>query len=319
MLRRLQDWGGISMLRALPVSVLVIGASVAVPAQGPAPTFDVASVRVTTEGGAPSLQVLDTRATLLRHSIDQVLRLAFRVKPYQLVAPGWLSEVRVDIQATLPAGATRQQVPEMLQALLAERFGLVVHRESRPTDAYELLIDAGGVKQMEEVEPVNELELTLPTSLGRDRLAETPDGPRRTVESGSGDLGDNTMTTVTARSRYSLTISKERTQVLNATRMAMVDFVVVLERVIGEPVLDKTNLVALYRFTIDLPLNYTLRQSLMRGAALFGRNPSDSPYAASPLPMVSGGLKGLGLRLEKRRSEIETIVVDKIERTPTEN
>jgi uncharacterized protein (TIGR03435 family) len=207
----------------------------------------------------------------------------------------------------------------MLQALLAERFGLVVHRESRPTDAYELLIDAGGVKQMEEVEPVNELALTLPTRLGRDSVAETPDGPVRTVESGSGDLGDDTRTTVTARSMYSLTISKERTQVLKATRMAMADFAVVLERVMGEPVLDKTNLAALYRFTIDLPLNYTLRQSLMRGAALFGRNPSDSPYAASPLPMVSGGLKGLGLRLEKRRSEIETIIIDKIERTPTDN
>ena len=134
-----------------------------------------------------------------------------------------------------------------------------------------------------------------------------------------GGLGASTMTTVTARSRYSLFTSKERTQILNATRMAMVDFAVVLERAIGEPVLDKTNLAALYRFTIELPVNATLRQSLMRGATLFGLNPSDSPFAASPMPMVSGGLKGLGLRLEKRRSEIETIVVDKIERTPTEN
>ena len=134
-----------------------------------------------------------------------------------------------------------------------------------------------------------------------------------------GGLGDSTMTTVTARSRYSLMHSKEQTQILKATRMAMVDFIVVLERVIGEPVLDKTNLATLYKFTIDLPLNNMTRQSLMRGAAMFGRNPSDSPFAASPMPMVSGGLKSLGLRLEKRRSEIETIVVDKIERTPTDN
>lgn len=316
------------MLRALPVSVLVIGASVAVPAQGPAPTFDVASVRVTTEGGAPSLQVLDTRATLLRHSIYQLLRLAFRVERYQLSAPTWLQDVRLDIQATLPAGGTRQQVPEMLQGLLAQRFGLVVHRELRPIQAYELIVAPGG-PTMETVEPVNELDRDFPinpifaaTPAGRasaDTLSETPDGPVRTVRGAPGDLGVSTMTTVTARSRYSLSLSKERTQILNATRMAMVDFTVVLERVIGEPVLDKTNLAALYKFTIDLPLNNMTRQSLMRGAAMFGRNPSDSPFAASPIPMVSGGLKGLGLRLEKRRSEIETIVVDKIERTPTDN
>jgi len=49
-----------------------------------------------------------------------------------------VTDVRVDIQATMPTGATVAQVPEMLQRLLAERFGMVVHRETRQVDGYEL-------------------------------------------------------------------------------------------------------------------------------------------------------------------------------------
>ena len=49
-----------------------------------------------------------------------------------------MTDVRVDIQATMPPGATVAQVPEMLQRLLAERFGMVVHRETRQVDGYEL-------------------------------------------------------------------------------------------------------------------------------------------------------------------------------------
>ena len=47
---------------------------------------------------------------------------AFRQeRAYRLSMPDWVNELYVEIQATMPAGATVQQVPEMLQVLLEER------------------------------------------------------------------------------------------------------------------------------------------------------------------------------------------------------
>src|SRR6266545_1266884 len=61
-----------------------------------------------------------------------VLAEAFKVKPYQIVGPAWLDEDCFDIVAKMPAGATMDQIPAMLQALLAEGFKFVAHKEDRP-------------------------------------------------------------------------------------------------------------------------------------------------------------------------------------------
>ena len=70
-----------------------------------APVFEVASVRLT-EPSAPltprSMSVTSTRVDIVNMSLQPVLRMAFRVKESQLIAPSWLSHVRVHIQATLP-------------------------------------------------------------------------------------------------------------------------------------------------------------------------------------------------------------------------
>ena len=49
---------------------------------------------------------------------------AFKVKAYQIVGPSWLDEDCFEIVAKMPEGATSDQIPAMLQALLAERFKL---------------------------------------------------------------------------------------------------------------------------------------------------------------------------------------------------
>ena len=95
----------------------------------------------------------------------------------------------------------------------------------------------------------------------------------------------------------------------------MADLAVALERVTGEPILDKTKLVSLYKFTMELPPDNGAREIIIRS----GRGNVSDTLAAPPVVMTSEAVKKLGLRLERRRSEIETIVVDKIERTPTEN
>ena len=106
-----------------------------------APAFEVASIKV-----APPLDPMKlatgqmrvgmrtdpSRVEINSLALADLINIAFRVKTHQVVGPSWLSAGihadRFDIRATLPAEATTEQVPEMLQALLAERFKLIFHR-----------------------------------------------------------------------------------------------------------------------------------------------------------------------------------------------
>ena len=75
-----------------------------------------------------------------------LIQQAFRVKLFQVMAPDWTRESRWDILAKIPDGGSADQVPDMLQALLADRFKLVVHRESKELPIYALVVGKGGSK-----------------------------------------------------------------------------------------------------------------------------------------------------------------------------
>src|SRR5437763_716226 len=64
-------------------------------------------------------------------SLADLIRTAYDVKPYQVSGPEWLNTERFDIMAKLPDGATKDQVPAMLKSLLADRFKVAVHKESK--------------------------------------------------------------------------------------------------------------------------------------------------------------------------------------------
>src|ERR1700685_4251134 len=67
----------------------------------------------------------------------------------QVVGPGWIDTDKFDLVATIPAGTTVPQFHQMFQSLLAERFKLVVHHESRQVPVYELVIAKNGPKLKE--------------------------------------------------------------------------------------------------------------------------------------------------------------------------
>jgi uncharacterized protein (TIGR03435 family) len=81
--------------------------------------------------------------------LRQLIEQAYRVKPFQLTGPDWLSNVRFDIVAKYPAGTANEQLTLMLQTLLAERFHLAIHRESREMSAYALMVAKNGPKLVE--------------------------------------------------------------------------------------------------------------------------------------------------------------------------
>ncbi len=114
------------------------------------PSFEVAAVRPNRSGENRSSIARDGgRITMENVSLRECIMFAFSIptgREYQLLGPEWMDSEKFDIGATFPAAATREQVREMTQALLAERFGLRTHREERKIKAYALVVDPKGTK-----------------------------------------------------------------------------------------------------------------------------------------------------------------------------
>ena len=103
-------------------------------------TFEVASVkpaepsamgmiRVQMRGGPGTPD--PGQLTYTNVSLKNVLTNAYGVKGYQINGPKWLDSERFDITAKIPKGATKEQFKLMLQNLLAERFKLTLHHETK--------------------------------------------------------------------------------------------------------------------------------------------------------------------------------------------
>lgn len=65
--------------------------------------------------------------------------------------PDGLKAQRFDILAKMPAGATKDDVPAMLQELLKERFKMATHRDGQEHPVYGLIVGKGGPKMKEAV------------------------------------------------------------------------------------------------------------------------------------------------------------------------
>ena len=121
-------------------STIALSAICAIAAQIAAdqPKFEVASVK-RTERGIIKNSLGPGTVTLIGDPLKIVLMEAFKVKTYQIIGPSWLDEDCFEIVAKMPEGATSDQIPAMLQALLAERFKLAAHKEDRPSTGYALV------------------------------------------------------------------------------------------------------------------------------------------------------------------------------------
>ncbi len=74
-----------------------------------------------------------------------MIRLVYRITDSQLIGgPAWLDTERWDVEAKAEKPATVDQLHRMFQTLLADRFALKFHRETRTLPAYALIVDKGG-------------------------------------------------------------------------------------------------------------------------------------------------------------------------------
>jgi uncharacterized protein (TIGR03435 family) len=79
-------------------------------------------------------------------SLMDVIKQAYLVQGSQISGPAWLGADRFDIAAKIPDGVPKDQVPQMLQALMADRFKLALHRETKDLAMYSLTAAKGGPK-----------------------------------------------------------------------------------------------------------------------------------------------------------------------------
>lgn len=301
-------------VRALPLvfALTFVAASHAAAQTAPRPAFDVASIRPATRGTPSSQRITETRLDVINTSLRQVLSIAFRAATHELSAPASLNTANFDINATFPAGA-RNRVPDMLQTLLLERFGLVTHVESRSIPAYELVVGKSGLT-MKEVEASNEIDKNFggdAFTQSTNRLSETVEGPVRTMGIPRG------MRRVTERSRYDAWTTAQGTYIVDAARITMGELASLLTTNVDKPVVDKTGLTGVYQFKIELDAN----QSAIRGLLNLGIRTN---VRGEPIGMPTGvstfkAIESLGLKLEERRSPFDVVVVDKIAQTPVEN
>ena len=140
--------------RALRASILLIAIAEFAQAQSSTPSqFDAASVKLSNASAETSvgrLQFTPGRVFGTNVSGRDILLEAYHLKSYQLFGgPKWLDGTHFDVEARANTPATVNQLRPMIQNLLAERFQLVVHHETREIAVYALTIGKSGLKLRE--------------------------------------------------------------------------------------------------------------------------------------------------------------------------
>ena len=119
--------------------------------------FEVASVKPnksSTAGGEGSrrqdVQAAPGNLTMQNVSLRTAVQWAYGIQDYQVSGgPNWLDSDRFDIVARPAAASTGDEMRLMLRALLADRFKLTFHRQSKELSAYALTVGKNGHKLQE--------------------------------------------------------------------------------------------------------------------------------------------------------------------------
>ncbi len=284
------------MLRHAIAIVVSLGIAVPVAAQAPA-QFEVASIKPSPPEpptpGTAGLRITQRQARFTFLSLKDYIGIAYGVRVYQIAAPDWIASARFEIIATMPEGVPGEQLPQMMRALLEDRFKMKTHRETRELPAY-VLETLPGFK----LEPVT---------------ADAP-GDAFTVTSTSGPGG----AVVDLGQGASLTVGGNK---IEAKKVDMTMLAATLERFMDRPVVNQTGRIERFNVTIELtPEDFTaamIRSAVAAGVSL----PAPAMRlldSASP-SAIPDAMKTLGLTLNGRKAPLEVVVIDSAEKTPTDN
>lgn len=120
----------------------------------PHPHFEVASVKASNPdaprpGRLSAIQVATSSGRLSARNakLTDLIKGAYALEDYQISGgPAWIADARFDVEAKSTDGANRDKLLSMLQTLLAERFKLATHRETKELSIYALVVAKSGPK-----------------------------------------------------------------------------------------------------------------------------------------------------------------------------
>jgi len=220
--------------------------------------FEVAVIRPSApSSGGTNFNVYDGgRVRIENEPVKLLIRVAFGLQNAQIAGgPAWVESDRYDIEAKTgrpekPGGGT---LGPYLQDMLAQRFHMQSHRESRELTVWVLVAGKGGTK-LKPAEPDEKSGMSTTSRAGTTKLTATAN-PMELLASYIGNR-------------------------------------------LGAIVQDQTGIKGAYDFTLEWA-------------------PDQAANASAP-SLITAIQEQLGLKLESRKSPVEVLVIDRIER-PTEN
>jgi uncharacterized protein (TIGR03435 family) len=304
-------------------AVLLLCAAAAVAQTPPAPlAFEVATIKPA-QMPSPAdimagkmrvgMSVNGSRVDIGFFSIEDMIRTAYKVKNYQIQGPNWMATQRFDIHAKMPDGANKDQVPQMLQALLADRFKLTLHRDGKEQSVYEMVVAKGGPKIKEsEPEPAAPAPAEGGPAPNTNQVSVSQDG-KGVVFRGGSEGGTSRMTMNNGMMHFEM------------KKMPIERLSEMLSRFVDRPIVDKTGLTGNYDVALDIPMEDLMKMARSAGMAVpmpggAGGDPARPAESASdPQGSIFTSIQQLGLKLEGKKSQVDLLVIDHIEKAPTEN
>jgi uncharacterized protein (TIGR03435 family) len=121
--------------------------------------FDVASIKpgaLASAGGEGSrrenISSSPDTLTMANVSLASAIKWAYSLHDYQVAGPAWLNDERYDIRAKASGPTPDDQLRLMLRTLLADRFKLTSHRQTKDLPVYALLVAKNGPNSMRHKE-----------------------------------------------------------------------------------------------------------------------------------------------------------------------
>jgi uncharacterized protein (TIGR03435 family) len=214
---------------------------------------------------------------------------AYDVKEFQIAGPGWIGDERFAVEATMPADTSSEQTRTMLRNLLADRFKTEIHRETRPLPVYSLVVAKGGLKIPNMPQP-------------------------RAKQVGDSPFATDGFPVVPPEFTGILTFVINGRAKITAQQATMRELATELERRVGVPVRDDTQLTDKFDFVL------TFSPEGLNGPGGRAVPAAATPDTQEPQRDLFSALQSdLGVRLESKRNPVEMIVLDHAEKTPTGN
>jgi uncharacterized protein (TIGR03435 family) len=287
----------------------------------PAAPIDQATMLATLRSGRrpQTMKIEGSRATYTYMSLKELIAYGYKVRAYQVSGPDWLATDRFDIAAKLPDGASKDDVPAMMQAMLIDRFKLAAHLETKDHPVLGLVLAKGGSKLTEAPAPAPR-DPDAPLKPGETRV-DSIDGPIILAKNTDGSTTYN----MGVRGAFTLKVDGDTgTLHLTGNGMTLPGLAMMLTTLgggNGRQVVDMTGLNGHYELAVEFSLSDLVNSLRDQGLDIPGR--PDGPGASASDPggdtTVSDALAKLGLKLEKSHAMIQQLIVDHAEKDPTEN